>query len=152
MKLVPSYIVQLSHGSYGDALYDWSEMSFLYELNKYRANHRSQGTAAKPRSHSRPMKATLDKPESESDPLVPSDTTSGLWWWDSSLPLQLAEISECQQLYRRLLLAHPMYLSPELRCLDSKHAGRVTNRDMVTMLLNLLCNSVLGVGPQYCCH
>ncbi|XP_071536184.1 uncharacterized protein [Panulirus ornatus] len=85
------------------------------------------------------------------DHLVPTRSTSGLWWWDSSLPLNLAAIQECDELYRRGLTSHPAFRSRLLFCLDSQHAGAITNNDMVTMLLNLICNSYLGLHHSHCC-
>ncbi|XP_071535004.1 uncharacterized protein [Panulirus ornatus] len=85
------------------------------------------------------------------DHLIPTRSSSGVWWWDSSLPLNLAGILECNELYNRGLAYHRIYREAVLHCLDVQHAGRATNNDLVTMLLNLLCNSVSGLHHTYCC-
>lgn len=77
----------------------------------------------------------------------------GVWWWDTSLPLGLASIAECQQMHHLGQNSHPLFFDRVLKCYDSHHAGYATLRDMVTMLLNLLCNSVLQEVPKTaCCH
>lgn len=76
----------------------------------------------------------------------------GVLWWDTSLPLGLASIADCQQLYQLGQDLHPLYLGNILKCYDNQHAGTATLGDMVTMLLNLLCNSVLQVPKSACCH
>ncbi|KAG7161601.1 hypothetical protein Hamer_G014165 [Homarus americanus] len=96
---------------------------------------------------------TPDNPQSiPKDYLTPSDITPGLWWWDSSLPLNLAGILECEDLYRLNLTSHPIYTDLLLHCMDGHHPGTLTVNDMVTMLFNLMCNSVLGLdNGKYCC-
>ncbi|XP_071535005.1 uncharacterized protein [Panulirus ornatus] len=85
------------------------------------------------------------------DHLIPTRSSSGVWWWDSSLPLNLAGILECSELYNRGLASHRIYREDVLQCMDVQHAGWATNNDLVTMLLNLLCNSVAGLHHTYCC-
>nr|XP_053640497.1 uncharacterized protein LOC128694418 [Cherax quadricarinatus] len=88
------------------------------------------------------------------DHLVPQESGDGggLWWWDTFLPLNQAEISECEELYKRGLTNHPLYKNNLLLCKDSSHAGSATTHDLVTMILNLLCNSVLALPSTYCCN
>ncbi|KAK4288978.1 hypothetical protein Pmani_038027 [Petrolisthes manimaculis] len=86
------------------------------------------------------------------DHLSVRESGVGLWWWDTSLPLGLASISECQQLYHLGLTLHPLYIGKFLKCRDRHHAGTATLGDQVTMLLNLLCNSVFPVPKNACCH
>nr|XP_053640470.1 uncharacterized protein LOC128694388 [Cherax quadricarinatus] len=88
------------------------------------------------------------------DHLVPQESGDGggLWWWDTFLPLNQAEISECEELYKRGLTNHPLYKSNLLLCKDPHHAGGATTHDLVTMILNLLCNSVLALPSTYCCN
>ncbi|KAK7072654.1 hypothetical protein SK128_006378 [Halocaridina rubra] len=74
----------------------------------------------------------------------------GLWWWDSTLPFNLASTSECYQLEFRIR-SHPLYKDLVLRCSDDQHAGTTTYDDWVTMLLNLICNSELGLQREFCC-
>ncbi|XP_047471322.1 uncharacterized protein LOC125026768 [Penaeus chinensis] len=85
------------------------------------------------------------------DHLIPRTSTPGLWWWDSNLPINLAEIEECNELYRRDLTGDLAYTGPPLACRDDHHAGPGTSSDLVTMLLNLACNSVLGMSETFCC-
>lgn len=85
------------------------------------------------------------------DPFHPTSSSSEPWWWDSGLPLNLAGHQECEELYRLGLTAHPAFRGPMLACHDPHHAGTVTNTDLVTMVLNLLCNSVLKLDQRYCC-
>ncbi|XP_037800238.1 uncharacterized protein LOC119595137 [Penaeus monodon] len=85
------------------------------------------------------------------DHLIPRTSTPGLWWWDSSIPINLAEIEECNELHRRDLIGDVAYTGPPLVCRDNHHAGPGTNSDLVTMLLNLACNSVLGMSETFCC-
>ncbi|KAK3865468.1 hypothetical protein Pcinc_028929 [Petrolisthes cinctipes] len=86
------------------------------------------------------------------DQLSVRESGVGVWWWDTSLPLGLASIAECQQLYNLGLTLHPLYINKFLKCTDLHHAGTATLGDQVTMLLNLLCNSVLSVPKNACCH
>ncbi|KAK3890062.1 hypothetical protein Pcinc_005977 [Petrolisthes cinctipes] len=86
------------------------------------------------------------------DQLTVRESEVGVWWWDTSLPLGLASITECQQLYHLGLTSHPLYKSKFLKCTDRHHAGTATLGDQVTMLLNFLCNSVLSVPKNACCH
>ncbi|XP_066984754.1 LOW QUALITY PROTEIN: uncharacterized protein [Macrobrachium rosenbergii] len=85
------------------------------------------------------------------DYLIPATEGSGLWFWDALIPLNLAEIQECQEMFERGLTDQPLYQSTALWCLDSTHAGNVTYHDLITMMLNLLCNTVLETGEDYCC-
>ncbi|XP_050716532.1 uncharacterized protein LOC126998635 [Eriocheir sinensis] len=85
------------------------------------------------------------------DPFHPTSSSSEPWWWDSGLPLNLAGHQECEELHRLGLTAHPAFRGPTLACHDPHHAGTVTNNDLVTMVLNLLCNSVLKLDQSYCC-
>ncbi|XP_064085289.1 uncharacterized protein LOC135200599 [Macrobrachium nipponense] len=85
------------------------------------------------------------------DYLIPSTEDSGLWFWDAILPLNLAEIQECEEMVEGGMSGQPLYQSNVLRCYDPTHAGDVTNSDLITMMLNLLCNTVLGTSDDYCC-
>ncbi|XP_068222573.1 uncharacterized protein [Palaemon carinicauda] len=85
------------------------------------------------------------------DYLIPSEEIPGLWWWDGLLPLNLAEIEECEDMYHRGLTEETLYHETTLRCLDRTHAGDVTHHDLVTMMLNLLCNTILETSEDYCC-
>ncbi|KAK4324154.1 hypothetical protein Pmani_005157 [Petrolisthes manimaculis] len=86
------------------------------------------------------------------DQLTMRESEVGVWWWDTSLPLGLASIAECQQLYHLGLTSYPLYKNKFLKCTDRHHAGTVTLGDQVTMLLNFLCNSVFSVPKNACCH
>ncbi|KAK4324151.1 hypothetical protein Pmani_005154 [Petrolisthes manimaculis] len=86
------------------------------------------------------------------DQLTMRESEVGVWWWDTSLPLGLASIDECQQLYHLGLTSYPLYKNKFLKCTDRHHAGTVTLGDQVTMLLNFLCNSVFSVPKNACCH
>ncbi|KAK3865465.1 hypothetical protein Pcinc_028926 [Petrolisthes cinctipes] len=86
------------------------------------------------------------------DQLSVRESGVGVWWWDTSLPLGLASIAKCQQLYNLGLTLHPLYINKFLMCTDLHHAGTATLGDQVTMLLNLLCNSVISVPKNACCH
>ncbi|XP_063592421.1 uncharacterized protein LOC134769583 [Penaeus indicus] len=85
------------------------------------------------------------------DHLIPGTYTPGLWWWDSNLPINLAEIEECNELHRRNLTSDVAYTGPPFTCRDDHHAGPGTSSDLATMLLNLICNSVLGMSETFCC-
>ncbi|XP_037791123.1 uncharacterized protein LOC119586459 [Penaeus monodon] len=85
------------------------------------------------------------------DHLIPGTSTPGLWWWDSSIPINLAEIEECNELHRRDLTGDVAYTGPPLTCRDDQHAGPGTSSDLATMLLNLICNSFLGMSETFCC-
>lgn len=74
----------------------------------------------------------------------------GLWWWDSSLPLNMADTSECNELRLRRG-SHDLLRNRELNCNDAHHSGRITHRDLVTILLNLMCNSLLNSPREFCC-
>ncbi|KAK8406013.1 hypothetical protein O3P69_007023 [Scylla paramamosain] len=140
----------------GDPTFDWSEAMFLYHVRRY-SLHRPPspafGTRAGiPKFPARIIKARLDNnSQRHRDHLVPEVEESRVWWWDTSLPLSLAENRECEELYLRGLTSHPVYNSSFHRCYDDNHAGTVTLGDQVTMLLNLACNSVLGAREGVCC-
>ncbi|XP_050690752.1 uncharacterized protein LOC126982603 isoform X2 [Eriocheir sinensis] len=132
---------------FGDPALDWSEAALLHHLRRY-AQQPLQSSLHQEHS------AKLMKSRHGSglrDHLVPGASDGGVWWWDTSLPLSLAESTECEELYRRGLARHPQYTSTFLRCEDDNHAGSVTLGDQVTMLLNMACNSVLGGREGLCC-
>lgn len=87
------------------------------------------------------------------DYLVPQErnTQGGLWWWDTSLPITMADNNECEKMYQFGLVNHILYQSKIFLCKDTVHAGKATVTDLVTMLLNLMCNSVLNLGQSVCC-
>ncbi|XP_042864420.1 uncharacterized protein LOC122248470 isoform X3 [Penaeus japonicus] len=76
---------------------------------------------------------------------------SGLWWWDTSLPINMATISECSDLHDRNFTQLPQYSEPVLRCEDHHHSGTATLNFEVHMLLNLICNTHLAVDRHFCC-
>ncbi|XP_071539617.1 uncharacterized protein [Panulirus ornatus] len=146
-----------------DAVNDWSEMMFLHylQLNAYKSRPPEARTAASavpvtgasPREKAAaPGNGRRAGQPSRRDRLVPVGGSPGPWWWDTSLPLNVAAISECEELYRRNLTHHPVYRGRYLQCEDGQHAGQSTLGDLVTMLLNLICNSVLQADPVFCCH
>ncbi|MPC94768.1 hypothetical protein E2C01_089952 [Portunus trituberculatus] len=141
---------------FGDPTFDWSEAVFLYYVQRHSLHlppSPASGTNANvSKSLVRITKARLDNiSKRHRDHLVPDVEDSGVWWWDSSLPLSLAENRECEELYLRGLTTHPIYNDPFHRCYDSYHSGGVTLGDQVTMLLNLVCNSALGTREGVCC-
>lgn len=83
------------------------------------------------------------------DYLIPD--SNGLWWWDTSLPLNMATIAECSELHKLNLTQLPQYSDPVLRCEDHHHSGTATLNFEVHMLLNLICNTHLAVDPHICC-
>ncbi|XP_037780505.1 uncharacterized protein LOC119576928 isoform X2 [Penaeus monodon] len=83
------------------------------------------------------------------DYLIPD--SNGLWWWDTSLPLNMATIAECTELHKLNLTQLPQYSDPVLRCEDHHHSGTATLNFEVHMLLNLICNTHLAVDPHICC-
>lgn len=85
------------------------------------------------------------------DHLSSTNGKGGLWWWDSSLPLNLAVILECNALFHLGYKDTSLYKSEELRCEDFHHASSTTLSDLVTMVLNLLCNSFIQVNQKFCC-
>ncbi|XP_071537535.1 uncharacterized protein [Panulirus ornatus] len=159
--------------AFSDAAFDWSEMVFLHYQRLYREEGRRRPAHTTPQSspslrrlaawseedgeaqRSSPRPDTIRGRQDAKpirDHLVPSETSdSGLWWWDTSLPLNLAGISECEDLYQRGMDTLPIYKTPHLRCIDSQHAGAATLTDLVTMLLNLMCNSLMGAPTGVCC-
>ncbi|KAK7061168.1 hypothetical protein SK128_002976 [Halocaridina rubra] len=180
-KNVIERFAKIKQKPYTDAFCDWNEMTFFYELGVYRnkqtliskdphrvpakaASSMQKGDSSKiyPKldvSNKRETNADAKQRDTDHsktnfrDHLRPFTTTSsGIWWWDTSLPLQLSERKECEQIERELTKAHSLYESKELGCFDAIHVGRISRRDMVTMILNLICNSVLGLNDQYCCH
>ncbi|KAG0720805.1 hypothetical protein GWK47_047697 [Chionoecetes opilio] len=148
-------ILQLFGVAYGDPTYDWSEAMFLHHMRR----HSQHESPSAPSSRSSPLSehpaGTVPRPPHRSsqprDHLVPQVDDGGVWWWDTIVPLSLAENFECEELYFRGLTHHPLYTNMSLKCRDDNHAGSVTLRDMVSMLLNLMCNSVLGPRAGLCC-
>ncbi|XP_042235866.1 uncharacterized protein LOC121875379 [Homarus americanus] len=155
--------------AFGDASSDWSEMLLMYYLRQYGNHHLSPSPPHVSYTSPTPITGSLQqhspvpqgpapntvRPQttrSIRDHLDPRETGGGVWWWDTGVPLNLAGISECEALYRRGLASHPLYNGHLLQCPDPQHAGRATLGDLVTMLLNLICNSVLGVHDGACCQ
>ena len=142
---------------YGDPINDWNEAGFLHHLRR----HSGYKPPPPPSETLNPFMETesgLLKPQvghtgsRPQDHLVPEENNNGVWWWDTSLPLSLAENNECEELYLRGLINHSIYYNSSFhRCYDSNHAGIVTLGDQVTMLFNLVCNSVLGTREGMCC-
>ncbi|KAK7075330.1 hypothetical protein SK128_000756 [Halocaridina rubra] len=131
--------------------FDWNDMSFLYELNRYRSKTKGVALIRQYESTHEDQR-NGDEMKESFDYLTSRNSNSGLWFWDSGLPLQLAEREDCNFISTHLKKFHPVDESRELWCSDPVHSGRITNRDMVTMLFNLICNSVLRVDRKYCCH
>ncbi|XP_050690751.1 uncharacterized protein LOC126982603 isoform X1 [Eriocheir sinensis] len=128
---------------YGDPSYEWSETVFLHHLRRH-----AQHPPPSSHLHEQPVRRNDSQPR---DHLVPGAADGGVWWWDTSLPLSLAESSECEELFLSGLAHHPLYKSFFFRCDNDMHAGTVTLGDQVTMLLNLACNSVLEGREGLCC-
>nr|XP_045598216.1 uncharacterized protein LOC123758074 [Procambarus clarkii] len=150
--------------AFSDAVADWSEMVLLYYLQQHRVQQLSSPTPRAFPAHPAPATWSQEEDGASDGPaprpqlevsrdyLEPKETGGGVWWWDTGVPLNMAEISECEELYRRGLVSHPLYNSPYFRCSDSQHAGRASLADQITMLLNLMCNSVDGADDGVCCH
>ncbi|XP_050690423.1 uncharacterized protein LOC126982419 [Eriocheir sinensis] len=133
-----------------DPNFGWSEAAFLHYLRR----HPQQPTQSSPprASSARVMKERGSRHGAGTrDHLVPGPDDGGVWWWDTILPLSLAENSECEELFHSGLAHHSLYTSAFLRCYDDNHVGNVTLGDQVMMLLNLACNSVLGGREGLCC-
>ena len=145
----------LRQGLFGDPTHDWSEAVFLHHLRRH-SHHQPLPQLFETRNTFPDSKAEMGEPRTGGrrsrprDHLVPEVDDGGVLWWDTSLPLSLAENSECEELYLRGLTRHPMYKNTFHRCND-QHEGTVTLADRVTMLLNLLCNFVLRRGEGLCC-
>ncbi|XP_050690753.1 uncharacterized protein LOC126982604 [Eriocheir sinensis] len=135
---------------FGDPIFDWSEAVLLHHLRLH--TQQSQTPTPSDATSAGNIRERWSRNGSgPRDHLVPDEADGGVWWWDTSLPLSLAENSECEELYHRGLTHHSLYNSSFFRCNNDHHAGTVTLRDQVTMLLNLACNSVLGGGERMCC-
>ncbi|XP_042878220.1 uncharacterized protein LOC122257183 [Penaeus japonicus] len=140
-----------------NANFDWSEKMFLHLLQRHsnKVNTVEKFGNERPRAKFEALRDDHDRTReshgSFRDHLIPGTSDSGPWWWDSSLPINLAEIDECNELHRRDLAGDLAYTGPPLQCVDQHHMGTGTNNDLVTMLLNLLCNSFLEVEGDFCC-
>lgn len=145
----------MRQGFSGDPTHDWNEAVFLHHLRRY-SRHQPPPQLLETRNTFSYSKAEMVEPRTgrgrsqSRDHLVPEVDDGGVLWRDTSLPLSLAENSECEELYLRGLTRHPMYKNTFHRCNDH-HEGTVTLADQVTMLLNLLCNFVLRKGEGLCC-
>ncbi|KAK8402078.1 hypothetical protein O3P69_001283 [Scylla paramamosain] len=76
---------------------------------------------------------------------------TGVWYWDSTLPFNLANLKECETLMKANFSHTRLYTDHWWRCSDPHHASYETNVNEMTMLWNLLCNSYMGESPIYCC-
>ncbi|KAK8405311.1 hypothetical protein O3P69_001703 [Scylla paramamosain] len=123
-------------GALTPANFDWSEATALYFLR--------HGAEVNPY-------ATIVQSALLLDNLNSTSSHSDVWWWDSGLPLNLAAHQECEELHRLKLTDHPVYRDSFLSCNDPHHAGRLANTDLVVMLLNMICNSVLQLDQRHCC-
>ncbi|XP_050690424.1 uncharacterized protein LOC126982420 [Eriocheir sinensis] len=135
---------------FGDPIFDWSEAVLLHHLRHHAQQSRTP-TPPDATSAGKIRERGSRRGSGPHDYMEPEEADGGVWWWDTSLPLSLAENSECEELYHRGLAHHSLYNSSFFRCNNDHHAGTVTLRDQVTMLLNLACNSVLGGGERMCC-
>ncbi|XP_027213613.2 uncharacterized protein [Penaeus vannamei] len=146
--------INVGHSIINVPNFDWSEKTFLQKVRKH---SRSQGVPRSEERQDKELHGVWDdhRPGHHSgsfrDHLIPGTTVSGPWWWDSSLPINLAEIEECNELHRRGLAGDVAYTGPWLQCRDIHHAGEGTATDLVTMLFNLVCNSVLKLNEDLCC-
>ncbi|XP_050690425.1 uncharacterized protein LOC126982422 [Eriocheir sinensis] len=134
-----------------DPNYDWSEAAFLHYLRRH---PQQPAQPSPPRASS--ARVTKERGSRRGgagprDHLVPGSDDGGVWWWDTILPLSLAESSECEELFHSGLAHLSLYINEFFRCTDDIHSGTVTLGDQVTMLLNLVCNSVLGRREGLCC-
>ncbi|XP_042207970.1 uncharacterized protein LOC121856439 [Homarus americanus] len=153
----------------GDATFDWSEMLFQYYLRQYKDHHLSPATPHVSYTFPTPITGSLQQhspvpqgpttntaiqqtTRTNRDHLDPRETGGGVWWWDTGVPLNLAGISECEELYRRGLVDSSVYTSEHLRCTDDHHVGEDVLSDQITMLLNLMCNSIMQPHTNVCCH
>ncbi|XP_042209616.1 uncharacterized protein LOC121857620 [Homarus americanus] len=153
----------------GDATFDWSEMLFQYYLRQYKDHHLSPATPhvsyTFPTSITGSLKQHSPNPQgpipntvrpqitrTSKDYLDARVTGGGVWWWDTGVPLNLAGISECEELYRRGLVDSSVYTSEHLRCTDDHHVGEDVLSDQITMLFNLMCNSIMQPHTNVCCH
>ncbi|XP_069194756.1 uncharacterized protein [Procambarus clarkii] len=148
---------------YGDASIDWSAMVFLYYLQQYKQQQSPHPPSRASTAHTTPVTWSQDEnlhhdgptPKAHSqtilDHMVPREADGGVWWWDTGLPLNMAAIGECDELYHRGLASIPAYNGAHLNCYDFHHAGTATLSDMVTMLFNLMCNSLSGAHSTFCC-
>ncbi|KAG7161661.1 uncharacterized protein LOC121874791 isoform X2 [Homarus americanus] len=153
----------------GDATFDWSEMLFQYYLRQYKDHHLSPDTPHVSYSFTTPITGSLQQhfpvpqgpttntvrpktTRTNRDHLDPRVTGGGVWWWDTGVPLNLAGISECEELYRRGLVDSSVYTSEHLGCTDNHHVGEDVLSDQITMLLNLMCNSIMQQHTNVCCH
>ncbi|XP_066938100.1 uncharacterized protein [Macrobrachium rosenbergii] len=75
---------------------------------------------------------------------------TGAVLWDSTLPMNLANVRECGLLKQAQQEDHPAY-SDVMHCDDGHHPAPLTLQDEVTMLLNLLCNRDLNADDEHCC-
>ncbi|KAK4327508.1 hypothetical protein Pmani_002024 [Petrolisthes manimaculis] len=139
------------YAQYRDSMLDWGDNVFLYYLQKQ--NHQSTpmtSLSGNGEKHIGPFVTGEEDYSSQGQPIYERDV--GVWWWDTSLPLNLATISECQQLYQRGLTSHTLYSNNLLHCADPVHAGYITLRDQTIMLLNLICNSLMDSPHTACCY
>ncbi|KAG7161290.1 hypothetical protein Hamer_G016359, partial [Homarus americanus] len=153
----------------GDATFDWSEMLFQYYLRQYKDHHLSPATPHVSYTFPTPITGSLQQhspvpqgpttntaiqqtTRTNRDHLDPRETGGGVWWWDTGVPLNLAGISECEELYRRGLVDSSVYTSEHLRCTDDHHVGEDVLSDQITMLFNLMCNSITQPHTNVCCH
>ncbi|XP_050688659.1 uncharacterized protein LOC126981520 [Eriocheir sinensis] len=76
---------------------------------------------------------------------------AGVWLWDSTLPLNMANVRECETLMDANLTHHSLYTGRWWQCVDAHHASFETNTSEMTMLWNLLCNPYMNTGRPFCC-
>ncbi|XP_042878229.1 uncharacterized protein LOC122257190 [Penaeus japonicus] len=153
----PYAVAKLARSILNVANFDWSEKMFLHLLQRHsnKVNTAEKFGNERPRAKFEALRDDHDRTReshgSFRDHLIPGTSDSGPWWWDSSLPINLAEIDECNELHRRDLAGDLAYTGPPLQCQDIHHAGEGATADLVTMLFNLMCNSVLKMEEDLCC-
>ncbi|XP_064122660.1 uncharacterized protein LOC135226902 [Macrobrachium nipponense] len=74
---------------------------------------------------------------------------TGVTIWDSTLPMNLLNIQECQVLHDSGMTWHPTYTDHS--CHDDIHSDAYTVRDENMMIINLLCNPFIEGNGTYCC-
>ncbi|KAG7161021.1 putative helix-turn-helix HTH_28 domain containing protein 8, partial [Homarus americanus] len=109
--------------AFGDASSDWSEMLLMYYLVRMET---TICLLPRPTSPTPLQYPSLDLANNTPPPRPPGSHTQHCetttyqdqqrpyepqrdrWWWDTRVPLNLAGISECEELYHRGLASHPL--------------------------------------------
>lgn len=75
---------------------------------------------------------------------------SGVWVWDSAIPLYLKEFEECMRVWRATG-GNKTRLPKDWSCFDYQHPSKTAEAVAENIMWNLVCNRLMKVDSGHCC-